>query len=146
MSTTKGAIVKTILVGYDGSEPSDRALDRAIELSTQAGAQVFVLTAAEPTSRVGGFGGTRDVDRAELEQAHEALAKAQSKLDAAGAAARLVEAHGDAADMIVQVAQDKGADLIVVGHRGHNFAVRALLGSVATKVVNHSDHDVLVVH
>jgi nucleotide-binding universal stress UspA family protein len=138
--------VKTILVGYDGSEPSERALDRAIELAKQSGAQVFVMTAAEPTSRAGGFGGTRDVDRAELEEAHEALAKAQAKLEAAGATAGLVEAHGDAADMIAQVANDKSADLIVVGHRGHNAAVRALLGSVSTKVVNHTDRDVLVVH
>jgi nucleotide-binding universal stress UspA family protein len=138
--------VKTILVGYDGSEPSDRALDRAIELSQQSGAQVFVMTAAEPTSRVGGFGGTRDIGPGELQEAHEALAKAQSKLDAAGVAAGLVEGRGEAADMIVQVANDKSADVIVVGHRGHNFALRAVLGSVATKVVNQAERDVLVVH
>jgi nucleotide-binding universal stress UspA family protein len=138
--------VNTILVGYDGSEPSDRALDRAIELAAQTGAELVVTSAAEPTDRMGGFGGTRDVGPGDIEEVHEALGKAQSRLQAKGATARLVEAHGDAADMIVQVAKDKEANLIVVGHRGINVAQRALLGSVSTKVVNHADRDVLVVH
>jgi nucleotide-binding universal stress UspA family protein len=138
--------MKTILVAYDGSEPADRALDRAAALAQLTAAGLVVLSAAEPTSRSGGFAGTRDVDPADLEEVHEALSKAQARLQGQGVAGNLVEAHGDAADMIVQVAKDKDADLIVVGHRGLNVAARALLGSVSTKVVNHADRDVLVVH
>jgi nucleotide-binding universal stress UspA family protein len=137
--------VKTIVVGYDGSDHADRALDRAVALAGLTGAELFVTSAAEPTQRSGGFAGTRDVDPGALEEVHEALAKARGRLEEKGVAPRLVEAHGDAADMIVQVAKEKGADLIVVGHRGLNIAQRALLGSVSTKVVNHADCDVLVV-
>jgi nucleotide-binding universal stress UspA family protein len=36
--------------------------------------------------------------------------------------------------------------VIVVGHRGHNVAVRALIGSVSSKVISHTERDVLVVH
>jgi nucleotide-binding universal stress UspA family protein len=138
--------VKTILVGYDGSEHADRALDRALEIAGDTGAELVVTAAAEPTQRSGGFAGTRDVDPSALEEVHEALAKARSRLQEKGATVRFVEAHGDAADMIIQVANEKDADLIVVGHRGHNLAVRALIGSVSSKVVNHTERDVLVVH
>ena len=138
--------MKTILVAYDGSEHADRALDRAADLAAKVGAELVVISAAEPTQRSGGFAGTRDVDPADIEEVHESLAKAQSRLQEKSLTARLVEAHGDAADMIVQVANEKDADVIVVGHRGHNVAVRALIGSVSSKVVNHTERDVLVVH
>jgi nucleotide-binding universal stress UspA family protein len=47
--------------------------------------------------------------------------------------------------MLVQVAAEERADLVVVGTRGLNLAQRALLGSVSTKVVHHAHCDVLVV-
>ena len=48
--------------------------------------------------------------------------------------------------MIVQEAEESGADLIVVGTRGLNAAKRLVLGSVSTNVVHHAPCDVLVVH
>jgi nucleotide-binding universal stress UspA family protein len=47
--------------------------------------------------------------------------------------------------VIVQEAEDSGADLIIVGTRGHNAAQRVLMGSVSTNVVHHAKCDVLVV-
>ena len=138
--------MKTILVAYDGSEHADRALDRAADLAAKVGAELVVISAAEPTQRSGGFAGTRDVNPSDIEEVHESLAQAQSRLQEKSLTARLVEAHGDAADMIVQVANEKDADVIVVGHRGHNVAVRALIGSVSSKVISHTERDVLVVH
>jgi nucleotide-binding universal stress UspA family protein len=136
--------VKTIVVGYDGSEHSDRALDRAVEL-VQDGGELVVVSAAEVLARSGGFGGTRDVDPADAEAARGSLDKAQAKVEQRGISARTIEAHGDPADMLVAQAKEAGADLIVVGTRGLNAAQRALLGSVSTKVVHHAECDVLVV-
>jgi nucleotide-binding universal stress UspA family protein len=136
--------VKTIVVGYDGSEHGDRALDRAIALAGE-GAELVVVSAAEPAMRSGGFGGTVDVDPADAEKARGSLDKAQARLKEKGIRTRMVEAHGDAADMLVEQAKEAGADLIVVGTRGLNVAQRALLGSVSTKVVHHAECDVLVV-
>jgi nucleotide-binding universal stress UspA family protein len=135
--------VKTIVVGYDGSEHSDRALDRAIQLADE-GAELIVVSAAGLT-RSGGMAGTVDVDPGEAEEARGSLDKAQAKLQQKGLNARTIEAHGDPADMLVQQAKEAGADLIAVGTRGLNAAQRALLGSVSTKVVHHAECDVLVV-
>ena len=60
-----------------------------------------------------------------------------------------VEKHaaiGAPFDVLVSVANDVGADLIVVGTRGHGAGKRMLLGSVSTKVVHHAECSVLVVH
>lgn len=135
--------MKTIVVGYDGSEHADRALARAVALA-QEGAKLVVVSAAalSPLTR---DVGTSAVDPIAAEEARKALDKAQAELSAKGVEGRTVEAHGDPADMIVQQAKEAGADLIVVGTRGLNLAQRALLGSVSTKVVHHAPCDVLVV-
>ena len=135
--------MRTIVVGYDGSEHSDRALERAIALAHE-GAELIVVSAAGLT-RAGGMAGAVEVDPGEAEQARESLDKAQAKMQEKGINARTVEAHGDPADMIVQQAKEAGAELIAVGTRGLNAAQRALLGSVSTKVVHHAECDVLVV-
>jgi nucleotide-binding universal stress UspA family protein len=64
--------------------------------------------------------------------------------------ARGVEAEcharkGDPADALLQVAEENGADLIVVGNRGMTGAKRFLLGSVPNKVSHHASCSVLIV-
>ncbi|HLB03848.1 MAG TPA: universal stress protein, partial [Gaiellaceae bacterium] len=71
--------------------------------------------------------------------------EAKSIIAGAGVEATFVEGSGDPADVIVQEAEDVGADLIIVGTRGLNVAKRWLLGSISTKVVHHSPCDVLIV-
>jgi nucleotide-binding universal stress UspA family protein len=56
-----------------------------------------------------------------------------------------IEGHGNPADVLVEEAEESGADLIVVGTRGLNAARRLVLGSVSTNVVQHAPCDVLVV-
>lgn len=139
--------MKTIVVGYDGSEHADRALDRAIDLASE-GTQLVVVSAARFSSLAAdpGFAAsTSAVDPIDAEAAQANLEKARARLDVRGVQARTVEGHGDAADVIVRQAETDQADLIVVGTRGLNFAQRALLGSVSTKVVHHAPCDVLVV-
>ena len=59
-----------------------------------------------------------------------------------------VETHarqGDAADAILDVAEERRSDLIIVGHRGTSGAKRFLLGSVPNKVSHHAPCSVLIV-
>jgi nucleotide-binding universal stress UspA family protein len=135
--------MKTIVVGYDGSEHSERALERAI---TMAGndTEIVVVSAAEPLMRSGGFAGTRDVDPADAQAASDHLDKAQVRLREAGVRARAVEAHVKPAEALVEQAKEHGAELIIVGKRGLNALERSLLGSVSTKVVHDAGCDVLV--
>jgi len=134
-----------IVVGYDGSEHAERALGRAIGIAKEGDDILVVAAAHTSTIARDPAGGTSSVDPIEVEAAEEALGKARVTAAAAGLSARFIEGHGDPADTLVRIATEEDAGLIVIGTRGLNFAQRALLGSVSTKVVHHAPCDVLVV-
>lgn len=86
-----------------------------------------------------------DVAQAEAEHLEIATGSAQRLIDA-GRRAEASMVRGDAAAEIIVVAQESGADLIVVGSRGQTGLTRVVLGSVARNVLVGSDTSVLVVH
>jgi nucleotide-binding universal stress UspA family protein len=135
-----------IVVGYDGSEHARRALERAADIAKMRGARLAVVSSAQ-LSRLARdpSGAARPIDPAELEERESALAAARAFVADQGMEADFVEGTGDPADVLVQEAEESGADLIVVGTRGLNVAQRWLIGSVSTKVVQHAPCDVLVV-
>jgi nucleotide-binding universal stress UspA family protein len=135
--------MQRIVVGFDGSDHSRKALERAAHLAT--GAELTVVCAAGISELSRHAPGETPVDPKDVEARTDALAAARSFLDARGMPARYVEGHGSPADVIVDEAEDWGADLIVVGTRGLHGGKRLLLGSVSTKVVHHAPCDVLVV-
>lgn len=137
--------MRKIIVGYDGSDHADRALDRTIELNGN-GAELVVVSAAQlATLSHDPALGTSAVDPIQAEWARTNLDKARARLGERGLKARTVEGHGDPADILVRQAKQEGADLIVIGTRGLNRVQRLLLGSVSTKVVHDAPCDVLVV-
>lgn len=136
----RGAL-REIVVGYDGSEPSQRALERAAQLVAEDGRITLVTAGAILPLAPGAH--TGDVDA--LGERRRVLAEGRARLSELGIDADVVEAVGDPTDAIVETARDLDADLIVVGTRGRNIAARVLLGSVSTKVVNQAPCDVLVV-
>lgn len=76
----------------------------------------------------------------------EILKRAADRAKDKGAATvKTKSASGDPADKILDVAQEVGADLIVIGHRGLGRVKRALLGSVAYKVTQNAECSVLTV-
>lgn len=135
--------MNTIIVGFDGSEHAQRALERAVSISG-GGGQLVVVSAAHLSAPTRDMG-LSAVDPIDAEAARESLESAKSLLASKNVNARFVESHGDPAEALVRQAKDDNADLIVVGTRGLNFAQRALLGSVSTKVVHDAHCDVLVV-
>jgi nucleotide-binding universal stress UspA family protein len=137
--------VKTILVGYDDTEPAKRALERAADLSGAFGSHL-VVTSVVPvvTTSVGRSIGT---DPGEDGGEHTAqLAAARAYLSGRGVEADYVEALGHPAEAIVEAAIERGADLIVVGTREAGFAQRLLGNSVSNEVSHRSHCDVLIVH
>ncbi len=135
-----------IVVGFDGSEHGRRALERAVELARSSGARLAIVSTAEVSRLLRDPAmGVSAVEPADVEQRAKALEQARAYLAERGLEADFVKGSGDPADVLVQEAEESGADLIVVGTRGLSAAPRWLLGSVSTKVVHHAPCDVLVV-
>jgi len=117
-----------IVVGYDGSESSGRALERAAAL-TGYGTELTVVSVAP--------------DPAGLEESRRLLGQASDRLVLAHVFARLDERVGDPADELIAAVKESDADLLVVGN-GKTALQRLLLGSVSTTLVHNAPCDVLV--
>jgi nucleotide-binding universal stress UspA family protein len=137
--------MKTILVAYDGSEPSERALERAAELAKAFSAAVHVTSVTPMVA--GGARGMGPYDPADPPAAHEEhLEHARSRLEKEGVETVLAPAHGDPADAILRVADEIDADLIVLGSHERSLVEHALGMSVSGAVARRAHRDVLVAH
>jgi nucleotide-binding universal stress UspA family protein len=140
---------RSIVVGTDGSEPADEAVRQATDMASREGAQLHLVTAypdpqilRERTTGTGGGAYTiidlRDVAESLVQRAaRDALRKSVE-----------VETHvreGQPAEVIIDVANQEQADLIVVGSRGLTGIKRYLLGSVSSKVSEHAPCSVMIV-
>jgi nucleotide-binding universal stress UspA family protein len=134
--------MERIVVGFDGSEHAHKALERAADIA--GGATLAVVSSAHVRTFYRGAG-LSPIDPADIESRAAALAEAREYLEGRGADAVYIEGSGNAADVMVQEAEESNADLIVVGARGLGAAKRIALGSVSTNVVHHAHCDVLVV-
>ncbi len=137
--------MKTIVVGFDGSEPAIRALERTAELATAFGASVVVTSVAP--ALVGGPRGAGAVDPTDSYAEHQdELDEAVAILAKHGVEADTQPAVGEPAEAIVEVAETRGADLIVVGTRELGTIERILRGSVSSAVSRQAHCDVMIVH
>jgi nucleotide-binding universal stress UspA family protein len=140
----------SILVGTDGSDAAGEAVDRAVRMASALGARLQIVAAYEPVPE----------RRLRIERVHvptdvqvnmrgEVLALLESaRRDAEAAGVSRIDTFarvGDAADAILDVAEEQGSDLIVVGNKGMAGATRFLLGSVPNKVSHHAPCSVLIV-
>ena len=73
------------------------------------------------------------------------LADAAAVAQAAGVPSAVHARQGDPADAILDVAEETGADLVVVGNKGMTGAKRFLLGSVPNKISHHAPCGVLII-
>jgi nucleotide-binding universal stress UspA family protein len=142
----------SILVGTDGSDTAAAAVRHAIELCHRLGARLQIVSAYEPVSDQRLTGEQIDVPEDlqwMINPREDVLAMLdEAERDAREAGVGDVETfarQGDAADAILDVAEEQRADLIVVGNRGMTGAKRFLLGSVPNKISHHAPCSVLIV-
>jgi nucleotide-binding universal stress UspA family protein len=137
--------MNTIVVGYDDTKESKRALDRAADLAEAFGAKLVVTSVAPVMVSIGRSAGAIDPTDTPADHAAE-LEKAREHLGERGLTADLQAAVGEPADTIVLLAEERNADLIVVGTREPNVLERLLGQSVSAAVSRQAHCDVLIVH
>lgn len=141
----------SIVVGTDGSETADEAVRQSIELARGLGATLQIVSAYEPVagSRLREEAQQAPADLQWMVNAREdvdaTLAQAAERAREAGVPVEVFARQGDPADAILDVAEEKGSELIVVGNKGMTGAKRFLLGSVPNKVSHHAPCSVLII-
>src|ERR687897_177122 len=122
---------RSIVVGTDGSDTAQKAVDEAIDLAKAINAKLWLVSAYEPVPK------SRLREEARQTPADlQWMVNPREEVDAT---------LSDPADAILDVAEERDADLIVVGNKGMTGARRFLLGSVPNKVSHHAPCSVLII-
>jgi nucleotide-binding universal stress UspA family protein len=142
---------KSIVVGTDGSDTATQAVRQAVDLARAVGAKLELVSAYEPVPAVR-LGTERREAPEDVQWAINPKEDVEATLDGAAEIARSAgvevqkfSRRGDPADAILDVAEESGADLIIVGNKGMTGAKRFLLGSVPNKVSHHAPCSVLII-
>ena len=140
-----------MVVGTDGSETAKEAVRQATVLAKRLGATIHLVSAYEPVPE-----GRLREERSQVpddlqwmvnprEDVEGTLKEAAEKLKEQGVEVETYSRQGDPADAILDVAEEQGADLIIVGNKGMTGAKRFLLGSVPNKVSHHAPCSVMII-
>ena len=143
--------VAPIVVGTDGSATAERAVDKASELAAALGAELHLVTAfdsgvnaawlAAPGAIAAPIVGVAEIAQ---ERAEQVLSRTKERLGQRNLTVRTHLCGGEAADALLTIAGDQGAQMIVVGNRGMTGA-RRVLGSVPNRVSHRATCGVLIV-
>jgi nucleotide-binding universal stress UspA family protein len=131
-----------ILLAYDGSDGSGRALDMARALAQRFSSVILVVSAFPPMPRVTS---PSQEDVREIHEYREMAEKICALLRKEGLKAEADVLEGPPADAIVKAAEAHDVDLVVMGSRGYGQFKGLLLGSVSDRVVHYAPVPVLVV-
>ncbi|MBW3653311.1 MAG: universal stress protein [Actinobacteria bacterium] len=142
---------RSIVVGTDGSDTATQAVRQAIELARSVGARIELVSAYEPVSDAR----LREESVVVPEDLHwiinpredvlATLEAAAGEIREAGVEVDVFARQGDPADAILDIAEERDSDLIVVGNKGMTGAKRFLLGSVPNKISHHAPCSVLII-
>ncbi len=142
---------QSIVVGTDGSDTAAQAVRQAVDLAGAVGAKLELVSAYSPVSAQRLSEERRQAPE-DLQWAINPREDVDATLEAAATIARdagveveVYPRQGDPADAILDVAEEREADLIIVGNKGMTGAKRFLLGSVPNKVSHHAPCSVLII-
>ncbi|GEM87259.1 universal stress protein [Meiothermus granaticius] len=137
---------KQILVGFDGSESSRKALKVALEIAQAFQGEVTLIAVVRPPEFAeleGEIEGALEEEKSPLAQA---FSWAHSAAKEQGVTLHVHRRVGHPAEVLVRYAEEAHSDLIVLGRRGLTAVQRWMLGSVSERVLRYAHCPVMVVH
>jgi nucleotide-binding universal stress UspA family protein len=156
--------IDTIVLGYEGSDASRRALERTATLAQALGARVVVASVVPALLEVATAAATGDplgpavavtaptpddlaqADRRAVEERSAALEEPVAFLEARGISAEPSIRRGEPLDQLLETAEEQSADLIVIGAEHRSVLERLLGGDLGQRVARKARCDVLIVH
>lgn len=140
----KGGIVfKTIVLALDGSEGSQRATPVAVELAQQNGGKIVIAHVEERIAAKGGANLYANEDEIQASIHNQANELSDQGIETSVEMSAI--SVGGPAHSIAEIANEAGADVIVVGTRGHSTVSGLLLGGVTQRLLHIADRPVLAV-
>jgi len=137
--------LKKILVAHDGSESSDKALTKALEIAGKFGSSVTVISVIPELYFTELIETDRNMIAAKLAEETEKMMEKIRKKARGITSLKTVTLRGNPAEEVLETARKIKADLIITGSHGRHGAQKFLLGSISSKIVDHSGCSVLVV-
>lgn len=140
--------MKKILVPVDGSDNSIKALEKAYELGTLKNSEILILTVVNSqrdNPYIVDQDYTSELSKKNIAQGKKILEESKKKLEGYPGEVKTLLRNGDVAETIIDIAEDEGYNVIIMGRRGLNESSRSLLGSVSNKVITYANTSVLVV-
>ncbi len=137
--------MKNIVLGYDESESAKRALERAAQLAKAFDSKLTVTSVAPVMTNIGRSAGPVDPTDPPAEHVEE-LKHAKAYLEGEGVEADYVPALGHPVETIVQLVEERDADLIVLGTHEPSLIGRLFGQSVSDSVAHRVHCDVMIVH
>lgn len=139
-----GGRIRRIVVAYDGSEPSARAVRFVLGAWSREDAEIWIVHATDPPRSVA-EPRTEEEQGSETGAIEQNMRSIQRSADPTGHRVHISTREGAAPAVIISMAAEVKADLIVVGTRGLRSASRLLLGSVSAEVLRRSSGPVTVI-
>ena len=136
--------MKEIMVAIDGSEGSEAAIEEALRLARATAAHITFACVRKPPPSFFGSPYYERLLLSEVGKAREIVAEALARAKDVGVEAQATTLEGDPADEIVSLADNRAADLIVMGSRRQGPLAGALVGSVSSEVIQHANVPVLI--
>lgn len=132
-----------IVVGYDGSDCSKAALDRAVDLAAGLGDRIVVVFGYAPPGLWGGE--IAEHEEAIEEFGEKVMAEAKQRIDLSTVDGEVAMLPKRGTEALVDVAEERDARMIVVGSYGDPPLKGMILGSTPNKLLHMADRPVLVV-
>jgi nucleotide-binding universal stress UspA family protein len=133
-----------ILVCCDGSKHSDKAIKLSCDIAKKYDSDLTIIYVVDKTIKSDVFAGS-EYTKILRKYAQDTILRAQRLAKSQGIEPNVIIKEGNVSEQIIQYSKKSRTELVVVGSKGLGAVLRFMLGSVSTKIANHSLCSVLIV-